>query len=97
MKHLKKIPFFCLLLLSCIFFTVCAVRGSKDMYRTYIEEEDLKTTPLLTAVFEGIHDGILPWDAFLPSEQDSQLAELPPSDIPQEIASADAYHNLCAV
>lgn len=92
MKHLKKIPFFCLLLLSCIFFTVCAVRGSKDMYRTYIEEEDLKTTPLLTAVFEGIHDGILPWDAFLPSEQDSQLAELPPSDIPQEIASADADH-----
>ena len=89
MKHLKKIPFFCLLLLSCIFFTVCALRGSKDVYRTYIEEENPKTTPLLTAVFEGIHDGILPWDAFLPSEQDSHLAELSPSDIPQQTNSAN--------
>lgn len=63
MKHLKKIPFFCLLLLSVILFTVCAILGRKNIYQPYIEDETLETEPMLTAVFEGIHDDIMPWDA----------------------------------
>ncbi len=64
MKHIKKIPFFCLLLLSCIFFTLCGFIGKDNLYQSYIEDNDPKTTPLLAVVFEGIHDGIHPWDVF---------------------------------
>jgi len=62
MKHLKKIPFFCLLLLSVILFTVCAFLGRKNLYQPYTEDEDLTIEPMLTVVFQGLHDGILPWD-----------------------------------
>ncbi len=62
MKHLKKIPFFCLLLLSVILFTVCAFLGRKNLYQPYTEDENLKTEPMLTVVFQGIHDDIMPWD-----------------------------------
>ena len=62
MKHLKKIPFFCLLLFSVILFTVCAILGRKNIYQPYIEDEELTTEPLLTVVFKGIHNDVMPWD-----------------------------------
>ncbi len=62
MKHLKNIPFFCLLILSFVLFTVFAILGRKNLYEPYTEDENLKTEPLLTVVFQGMHDNIMPWD-----------------------------------
>ena len=62
MKHLKKIPFFCLLAISCILFTVCAILGRKEAYRNYTANFHIETTPLLSLVLEGIYDHVMPWE-----------------------------------
>ncbi len=92
MKHLKKIPFFCLLILSIIIFTVFAILGRENLYQPYTENENLKTEPLLTVVFQGMHDDIMPWDTLtywgvnLPFQSsdsvDTELAMTEPADIP---------------
>lgn len=85
MKHIKKIPFFCLLLLSAIFFTICAIIGKDNLYKSYLEDNDPKTSPMLAVVFEGIHDGVRPWDTFTKQKQDSASIEGSPTQAPADM------------
>lgn len=50
--------------------------GSKTLYSGY--EIDLRREPMLTLVFEGIHDGLYPWQVIFPpreKEADAEEAE----------------------
>lgn len=89
MKHIKKIPFFCLLLLSCIFFTLCGFIGKDNLYQSYLADNDPKTTPLLAVVFEGIHDGIRPWDVFGDLSPHAGPDMQPSTQFPTEMLTAD--------
>lgn len=51
-----------MLILSCIVLTLCALFGRDIAYQNYTQKYDIKTTPLLSFVFEGIYDQIMPWE-----------------------------------
>lgn len=85
MKRIKKIPFFCLLLLSAIFFTICAIMGKDNLYKSYLEDNDPKTSPMLAVVFEGIHDGVRPWDTFTGQNQDVTPIDEYPTQAPADM------------
>lgn len=56
--QLKKTPLFISLIVTGIALTVLALAGRSYRYETY--ETNLLTEPLLTVVFEGVHDGVWP-------------------------------------
>ncbi len=57
-RQLKKTPLFVSLLVTGIVLTILALAGRSYRYGAY--ETNLLTEPLLTVVFEGVHDGVWP-------------------------------------
>ncbi len=60
MRKIFKCRVTIFLLLSWVSLSAIGYIGKDDIYRKY--KHDLKTTPYFVLVFEGIHDGIYPWN-----------------------------------
>lgn len=69
MKHLKESPFFFLLLLSGILFTVLAAAGKNSIYKD--QEYHPEKGPLLSILFAAMNEDIYPWQLFT----EGQVAE----------------------
>lgn len=59
-KFVKKCPVFILLILGGLILSGFGYAGKNTIYRDY--EVDAWKTPYFSLVFQGIHDGIYPWD-----------------------------------
>lgn len=62
MKHLKESPFFFLLLLSGILFTILAAIGKNNIYRD--QQYHPEKGPLLSILFTAMNEDIYPWQLF---------------------------------
>ena len=75
MKHLKESPFFFLLLLSGILFTILAAIGKNNIYRD--QQYHPEKGPLLSILFTAMNEDIYPWQLFTDGRRLRQRAVLP--------------------
>ena len=68
MKHLKESPFFFLLLLSGILFTILAAIGKNNIYRD--QQYHPEKGPLLSILFTAMNEDIYPWQLFSEGQTD---------------------------
>lgn len=62
-NEIKKMPLFGIIIVTSVLLTIAATVGTvRSVYS--VQGMDLVKQPLLSVVFNGIHDGIKPWQAF---------------------------------
>lgn len=84
-----------ILLISFGILSAIGYIGKDNIYQNY--KQDVRTTPYLALVFDGIHDGIYPWDMTgaddveLPAENDtSDTEQMMPTEQPETTEVAEA-------
>jgi lysophospholipase L1-like esterase len=61
--EIKKMPLFGIIIVTSVLLTIAAAVGTvRSVYS--VQGMDLVKQPLLSVVFNGIHDGVKPWQAF---------------------------------
>lgn len=88
MKHLKESPFFFLLLLSGILFTILAAAGKNSIYKD--QQYHPEKGPLLSILFAAMNEEVYPWQLFSEGQvAETESSKVNPAESDQDGQSTD--------